>query len=226
MCETEPQMSSEFNFAGIVLAGGRSTRMGRDKASLQIGGQTMLGRVISTLRSMPMCRMVIVVAAEDQQLPELPGSVVVARDRSPNCGPLEGFATGLVELRKQAKAPTPIERCFLTSCDAPFLACEFVDAMMFKCRDAIDAAVPMHNGYPQPLAAAYSVSVLPIVEELLRGGIRSLTSIFPRVRTEHVDSEFLRQADPELLSLRNINTAEDFEWAERTALRVKSEAPF
>lgn len=210
-------MSSELNFAGIVLAGGRSTRMGRDKASLAVGGQTMLCRVVSTLHSIPNCRMIIVVVAEAQRLPELSGSVHVARDRSPNHGPLEAFATGLVELNKQSNDVGPIGKCFLTSCDAPFLRREFVQTVVAKCGDAIDAAVPVHDGYVQPLAAVYSVHVLPIVEELLSAGHRSLKSIFPLVRVEHVDSESLRQAEPELLSLRNVNTVDDFEWAERTA---------
>ncbi|MFN9719873.1 MAG: molybdenum cofactor guanylyltransferase [Planctomycetota bacterium] len=209
-------MSKNQNFVGIVLAGGRSTRMGNDKASLQIAGQTMLGRVTALLQSMPACRTVFVVAAEKQLLPQLPEGVRILNDRAPHRGPLEGFATALSVMKQD---PCIVRSCFLTSCDAPFLAAPFVTSLVGACQNDVDAAVPVYEGFPQPISAAYSADIIDVVDDLLAHDEKSMKTLLTRIRCRYVDAESLRDADPELLSLRNLNTPADFAWAVQKVAR-------
>src|SRR5438046_5450942 len=94
---------------GIVLCGGRSTRMGVPKATLPFGSETMLQRVVRLLEAV--VAPIIVVAAREQALPELPDRVVVARDEREQQGPLEGLRAGLSAL------PESVELAYVTSCD-------------------------------------------------------------------------------------------------------------
>src|SRR6476620_3094889 len=82
----------------IILCGGKSSRMGRDKATLQFGRELMLQRVVRLLSKIVRQEDIIVVAAPNQSLPELPASVKVARDIRELCGPLQGLATGLRDM--------------------------------------------------------------------------------------------------------------------------------
>src|SRR6202030_4816740 len=99
--------------AGIVLCGGRSTRMGVPKATLPFGSETMLQRVVRLLGTV--VSPVVVVAAREQSLPELPEDVAVTRDEREQRGPLEGLRAGLSALPKSA------DIAYVTSCDVPLL---------------------------------------------------------------------------------------------------------
>src|SRR5205085_12330412 len=98
---------------GIVLCGGRSSRMGRPKAWLPFGTELLLQRVVRVLRDV--VEPVVVVAAPDQEVPPLPVGVFRARDDREYLGPLNGLATGLAALHGQVAA------AYLSSCDVPFL---------------------------------------------------------------------------------------------------------
>src|SRR5262245_36754359 len=98
---------------GIVLCGGRSTRMGSPKALLPFGSETMLQRVVRGLGTV--VSPIVVVAAEGQELPELPTSIVIARDENEDRGPLEALRAGLKGL------PEGAEAAYVTSCDVPLL---------------------------------------------------------------------------------------------------------
>ncbi len=86
----------------IVLCGGQSTRMGSSKAMLPFGPERMLQRVVRLVGEAVPRENIVVVAAEGQELPPLPGEIVVTRDRRPNRGPLEGLACGLAALAEKA----------------------------------------------------------------------------------------------------------------------------
>ena len=103
---------------GIVLCGGRSSRMGRPKAWLPFGDEVMLQRVVRIVRAV--VEPVVVVAAPGQDVPELPPEVEIVRDEIEGKGPLGGLAAGLAALEGQADA------AYLSSCDVPFLMPEFV----------------------------------------------------------------------------------------------------
>ena len=103
---------------GIVLCGGRSTRMGTPKALLPFGSETMLQRVVRLLATV--VSPIVVVAAPQQSLPGLPADVIVTRDEREGRGPLEGLRAGLKAL------PSSIETAYVTSCDVPLLVPDFV----------------------------------------------------------------------------------------------------
>ena len=191
---------------GIVLCGGGSRRMGRPKEWLPFGPERMLQRVVRLVGEA--VQPVIVVAAEGQALPPLPAAVEIARDRRPDRGPLEGLAAGLRAIGDRAEA------AFVTSCDVPLLVPAFVRRVI-ELGAGRDVAVPHVEGFDQPLAAVYRRSVLPHAEALLAEGRLRPAFLFERVRTRRITAEELRDVDPRLTSLANVNTPADY----RTALR-------
>ncbi len=205
----------------VVLCGGRSTRMGQDKASLPFGTETMLARVIRIVADVVPERMIVVVAAEGQELPPLNRPVRVVYDREPEQGPLEGLAVGLQELDGKA------DFIYATSCDVPLLVPAFVEHMFQRISsgstetgisvDPFEIAVPRDGSHFHPLAAVYHSSVLKHVQQLLSNGQRRPRMLFQAATTLEVDVEELRTADPELRSLMNLNHPDDYQRAIRLA---------
>jgi molybdopterin-guanine dinucleotide biosynthesis protein A len=187
--------------AGIVLCGGQSLRMGRSKALLAFGTETMLQRVTRLLAVA--VDTIVVVAASRQRLPPLPPEAHVVRDRYRGQGPLEGIATGLAALDQD------VEAVYITGCDVPLLAPAFVSRVVSLLGEH-DCAVPRSDGIEQPLAAAYRPRVRAQVDALLTQNNRSVRALFSRVRTRFIDVEDLKAVDPQLLSLRNCNTPADY----------------
>jgi molybdopterin-guanine dinucleotide biosynthesis protein A len=188
---------------GIVLCGGKSTRMGSSKAMLPFGSETMLQRVVRLLGEV--VSPIVVVAAVDQELPALPRDVVVARDEREARGPLEGLRAGL-----KALAPD-VERAYVTSCDVPLLVPNFVRQML-DLAQAYDVAVMEIDGFTHPLSAVYRRATLPCIEDLLAQDRLRPVFLFESVKTRRVRPEEIT-ADPDLRTLRNLNTRDDYERA-------------
>lgn len=186
----------------LILCGGHSTRMGRDKASLAFGAETLLQRVVRLVR--PLVDEVVVVARPGQALPELPGDVRIAHDEIEDQGPLGGLQAGL----RVATA----DALYTTGCDVPFLQAALVELLFERLGEA-DIAVADEGGFTHPLAAVYRTTVLPIVERLLAEERRRPIFLYGEVPTVRVEEADLRTADPELLSLANLNTPEAYEAA-------------
>jgi molybdopterin-guanine dinucleotide biosynthesis protein A len=197
----ESRLARSVTAAGIVLCGGRSTRMGSSKALLPFGTETMLQRVIRLLTTV--ASPLVVVAAPEQPLPELPTSVTVTRDEREGRGPLEGLRAGLKAL------PGDAEIAYVTSCDVPLLVPAFVDRMVELLGDH-DIAVVEIDGFPHPLSAVYRRRTLPHVEALLAADRLRPVFLFDAVRTRRVQPEELASVDPQLLTLRNLNTRQDY----------------
>jgi molybdopterin-guanine dinucleotide biosynthesis protein A len=160
---------------------------------------------------------VAVVAAAGQELPELPPEVILARDRRPERGPLEGIAAGLRAVAGRADA------AFVTACDVPLLKPAFIRRVV-ELSAGYDAAVPHVDGYDEPLSAVYRTGVLPQVEALLAADRLRPAYLFDAVRTRRIAPEELADVDPELESLANLNTPEDYRAAlERAGLPVPPE---
>jgi molybdopterin-guanine dinucleotide biosynthesis protein A len=189
------------NAGGIVLCGGRSTRMGSSKALLAFGAETMLQRVVRLLGTV--VSPVVVVAAPGQSLPELPASVTVTRDEKEGRGPLEGLRAGLTAL------PADVQIAYVTSCDVPLLVPAFVHRMVDLLGDH-DIAVVEIDGFPHPLSAVYRRRTLPHVEALLAADRLRPVFLFEAVATRRVQPPELTSVDPDLLTLRNLNTQEDY----------------
>jgi len=188
---------------GIVLCGGKSTRMGTSKAMLPFGSETMLQRVVRLLSEI--VPTIVIVAAVDQELPELPPQIVVTRDEHEGRGPLEGLRAGLKAL------PAEVERAYVTSCDVPLLVPAFARQMLDLSRGH-DAAVMEIEGFTHPLSAVYARTALAPIEELLANDRLRPTFLFDIVKTRRVRPEEIT-ADPDLRTLRNLNTREDYERA-------------
>ena len=195
---------------GIVLCGGKSTRMGVPKATLAFGPETMLQRVVRLLGTV--VSPIVVVAGREQPLPELPSDSIVTRDEREQRGPLEGLRAGLKAL------PDVVDVAYITSCDVPLLVPAFVGRMVELLGNR-DIAVMEIDGFPHPLSAVYRRDTLPHVEALLEKDKLRPVFLFDAVRTRRVRPEEMLSADPQLYTLRNLNTREDY-------LRALSEAGF
>jgi molybdopterin-guanine dinucleotide biosynthesis protein A len=197
-------MKSPLAVGGIVLCGGQSSRMGRPKAWLPFDGEVMLQRVVRILQQA--VEPVVVVAAPQQELPELPAEVLVSRDDVPGRGPLQGIAAGLHALDGRADA------AYVSSCDVPFLRLQFVRHMIAALGDA-EIAVPYTDGYHHPLAAVYRTRIIPAVDRLLAQNRLRPFFLFEAVPTNTVSADALHAVDAQLESLRNLNTPQDYEAA-------------
>ena len=190
-----------MNAGGVILCGGKSTRMGSPKASLPFGPETMLQRVVRLLGTV--VSPIVVVSALQQSLPALPADVIVTRDEREGRGPLEGLRAGLKAL------PATSDIAYVTSCDVPLLVPGFVRQMIALLTDH-DIAVMEIDGFPHPLSAVYRRDTLPHVEALLAEDRLRPVFLFDRVRTRRVQPAEMIAVDPELLTLRNLNTREDY----------------
>jgi molybdenum cofactor guanylyltransferase len=195
--------SSRGAIGGIVLCGGKSTRMGTSKAMLPFGPETMLQRVVRLLSTV--VSPIVAVAAVDQELPNLPPDIIVTRDENEGRGPLEGLRAGLKAL------PASVDAAYVTSCDVPLLETGFVRQMIDLAR-GFDIAVMEIDGFTHPLSAVYRRATLPRVEDLLANNRLRPVFLFDAVNTRRVKPEEMT-ADPELRTLRNLNTREDYERA-------------
>jgi len=186
---------------GIVLCGGKSTRMGVPKATLPFGPETMLQRVVRLLGTV--VSPVVVVAAQGQPLPKLPDEITVTHDEREQRGPLEGLRAGLKAL------PNSVDIAYITSCDVPLLVPGFVVRMIELLGDH-DIAVMEIDGFPHPLSAVYRRDTLPHVELLLAKDKLRPVFLFDAVRTRRVRPDEMVSVDRELRTLRNLNTREDY----------------
>ena len=186
---------------GIILCGGKSTRMGVPKATLPFGSETMLQRVVRLLATV--VSPIVIVAAPGQDLPELPADLAVTRDEREGRGPLEGLRAGLKAL------PHSVDAAYVTSCDVPLLVPGFVERMIALMGDH-DIAVMEVDGFPHPLSAVYRRTTLPHVEALLARDRLRPVFLFDAVRTRRVQTSEMIAVDPQLQTLRNLNTREDY----------------
>ena len=177
--------------------------MGTSKALLPFGPETMLQRVVRLLGEV--VTPIVVVAAGDQELPALPSGVIATRDEREGRGPLEGLRAGLKAL------PEHVDAAYVTSCDVPLLVPGFVRQML-DLASSYDVAVMEIDGFTHPLSAVYRRSTLAHVEDLLAKDRLRPAFLFDAVKTRRVRPEEMT-ADPDLRTLRNLNTREDYERA-------------
>jgi molybdopterin-guanine dinucleotide biosynthesis protein A len=177
--------------------------MGASKALLPFGPETMLQRVVRLLGEV--VSPIVVVAAAGQELPPLPADVVLTRDEREGRGPLEGLRAGLAAL------PAHVDLAYATSCDVPMLVPGFV-AQMVELSAGYDVTVMEIDGFTHPLSAVYRRAALPHIEALLAQDRLRPVFLFEAVRTRRVSPAEIT-ADPELRTLRNLNTREEYERA-------------
>jgi molybdopterin-guanine dinucleotide biosynthesis protein A len=200
--------------AGIVLAGGRSSRMGTPKAALEWHGSTLLHRTVSIV-ARATSGPVVVVRAPGQDLPDLPRGTLVVEDPREGNGPVQGIAAGLSALVGQAEA------AFISSTDLPFLHPAFIRRVVrglgqARSEDGADVCLPVARGYPQPLAAAYRVALAGTAGRLVKEGRLRPAFLFEECVVRRLNDAMLKAdpalaaLDPELDSLVNVNEPADY----------------
>ena len=187
----------------MVLAGGESRRMGRDKLLLEVGGVPLLHRVRDALSTR--CAEIVVVGSggESARLGEISR---ISDERRGGLGPLAGMETGLATAGNRL--------VFVAAGDMPFLSADLVCYLLerLETRD-IAAVVPRHRGRTHPLCAAYDREILSQVRSVLDGGVRSVGEFLKDLdQVEYVEEHLRRFGDPDIF-LMNVNSPEDLDRA-------------
>lgn len=199
-------MTSPPPTSAVVLAGGLSSRLGRDKRRLRLwgeGGPTLLERTVATVGAL--CAEVVVVLNDPEGWPGLPARLV--GDQYPDGGALGGIASGL------AGAAHPY--ALVVACDMPLLSAPLLAAMLARPRD-YDVLVPRsptpgaarNNLDIEPLHAIYSRACLGPIHDTLEASRRQIAAFFPAVRVAYVEPAEIARHDPRGFSFLNINTVE------------------
>ena len=181
----------------VILAGGQSRRMGRDKLQLTLGGETLLARALR--RYAEVFPRVLVSVAGPEKYPELGEKRVF--DRWPGAGPLAGLQAGLLASG---------EDVFLTAADMPFSSPEKALMLSSLCGEAEACVLTDGAGRWEPLFGFYRLSVLPRAEALLSSGKRSMGALLASVKLREVRPAELGEG-PDSLLTRNVNNPEDYE---------------
>lgn len=187
-----PPLNSGLATAGFVLAGGLSSRMGRDKASLLWGGKSLLARAVTVVQAVTG---VIAIVGD----PALHGidSIPVICDRFRGAGPLGGIEAAL--------AWSSASWNLIAACDMPALDAKVLEAILQRATDMpeCDAVIPISGGMPQPLCAAYHRRTLPAIQRALEAGTFKMMEALGSVRVGRLEI-------PCSDSFRNVNTPEDW----------------
>ena len=187
---------------GVVLAGGKSLRYGRNKALEVFKGQRLIERGVEALR--PFCDPLLVVANDLGAYYDVRATLV--QDIMAHQGPLGGLYTALLF--------SPNDWAFVRATDMPFLVPELL-TMMLEMRGECDAVIPLLNERYEPLLALYRRSCIPAIADTIEGGERKVVVFFRRVKIKTLPEALWRTVDPEGLSFMNVNTLDDWnhlEW--------------
>ena len=185
------------NISAAILAGGKSRRMGRNKALLPFRGRPLVARVHETLQ--PLFEDIFLVTNDPGLFDFVPCPKIP--DRVPGKGPISGVDAAL----RHSRNPYVL----VVGCDAPFLSPSLLELLAGKTEEA-DLVIPIGPDGPEPLCAVYGKGFLPHIEESLRKGDFSLMALVGRSRTREIPAEEVAGVDPGFRSFMNINTPGDF----------------
>lgn len=211
----------DSRLAAIVLCGGQSQRMGTAKANLRFGDELLIERVVRLLSQL--AEHVLVVAAPDQQLPELLEDVIVLRDRVPDQGPLEAIACGLRyldELNRRSNRGD-VKYAWVHSVDSPFVSRELVEWIWSHVDGETsnssrpDAIVAKNADHSFPLTALYQVAVHQEVDRFMSAGNRRVLSLLDHLNTMWVDLESTQKCEQFERAVTNMNSPQQYEQALR-----------
>ena len=192
----------------IILAGGKSFRLGNDKALATVGDKSLIQQVVSCVSVL--CNDITIVTDQERTFPQFNDqtNLRTTTDMFPGKGPLGGIYTGLV-----------ISDSFynlVVACDMPFLNQGLLRYMIELSADS-DLVIPRLGNLVEPLHAVYAKSCLAPIEHLLEQGKLSITEVISLVRVRYVEAEEIDKFDPYHLSFFNINTKADLEKARKLA---------
>jgi molybdopterin-guanine dinucleotide biosynthesis protein A len=177
---------------GVILAGGKSLRYGRNKALVKIDGIPLIERAITVMNSLFRHLILITNTPDEYSYLKLP----MHEDLIKGLGPLGGIFTALMTIRNEAG--------FFVACDMPYLNRELIHHMV-EVRDDFDAVVPRTHGGTEALHALYGKRCLPPIKRLIDSSQYQILRFFPKVSVRYIDENEIRRFDPPLASFFNIN---------------------
>lgn len=183
---------------GVILSGGKSTRMGTNKAFLEIEGMRLIDRAVMMFRNI----FQEVILSTNSPLEYLDQDCIIASDIFKNKGALGGIYTGLFY--------ASCDHVFVSACDMPFLNRPFIEHMI-KCTDGYDIVVPEPADGLQPLHAIYSKKCLSPIKKLMDAGNLKVTGFYRGLKTMVIPEAVIKTFDPKAKMFMNINTRDDFE---------------
>jgi len=187
---------------GFVLAGGKSSRMGANKALMRLNDATLLERTADILRQV--CERVVIIGQR-----ELYGAFgECVEDAYPNCGPLAGIHVALLN--------SQTSHSLITAVDTPFLSAEFLDYLIARAlKSSAMVTAPRIAGQVQPLCSVFSRDFLPLAEAALKSGRYKVEPTFPPQQTLIIAEGDLPGFEIAAEMFENLNTPEDFERARK-----------
>ena len=188
-------------YGAIILAGGSSSRMGKDKASLKISGESMVERLV--LRLSPIVAEIVVIRAPGQTIPNIPEKLKhrtkVGWDSVKDRGPLQGIVDALPLLN------SAIDKVFLLTCDLPHITTDWLQTLKDFMTEEFDLVCTEENEISNPLLAIYRRPVLEPASKLLAGGKRRPISLWEGWRMARISAP---KETPWIC--RDVNTPEEF----------------
>ena len=195
-------MNNSQRVTGIILAGGKSSRLGRDKAWEDVGGQRIIDRVIGALQSS--CDEVLIIGDRPERENELslPKCIQYRSDELKGRGSIGGLYTGL-------KASDTLWS-LVVACDMPFISRELIRFMLsIISKNRCDAIVPVINGRYQPTHALYNSTCIPFIEKNISSGNFRMDSYFDEIYLEEISEDVINSIQGAELSFFNVNTEDD-----------------
>lgn len=204
MVRSDRSSSTEQALAAIVLCGGRSQRMGQDKAWVRVGDRTLLQHVVDRVRPVGQT---IVVSAARQHLPELPADIRVVADECPEAGPLAGLLSGLNALSllhgSEPDGPGQPDAVWVTGCDTPLIDERLIRGVASQL-GAADVALVQHESHWNPLLAVYHRRVQARLQTLFDHNERSLFRCLQHLNCRVIAADQVARPG----QLINVNTPE------------------
>ncbi|MBZ0289684.1 MAG: molybdenum cofactor guanylyltransferase [Anaerolineae bacterium] len=185
----------------VILAGGESSRMGRDKSFVELGGKPLIAHVIERVSQLGLPILILANESEPYQAFGLP----VRTDVFPLRSSLNGLYSALMH--------SPSEYTICVACDMPFLNPQLL-AYLISLREGYDAVVPVVGGHPQGLHAVYRKNCLDVMRGQLEQNHLRIRDLYERFKTRRVDEDDMRRFDKDLTAFENVNTPEALRAAE------------
>lgn len=202
-----PMDRNSEDLSAFILAGGKSTRMGADKAFVQLHGQTLLARSLHLARSITSKVAIVGSASKFSAFPR------VVEDRFPECGPLGGIHAALMA--------SPSQLNVIVAVDIPFISKELLQFLVECARNSCaTVTVPCAGGRLQPLCAVYCPEFGGVAEEALKSGHYKIDALFDKVTVRVVEEDALVAAGFTAPMFRNLNTKEDLQQAVEAAQKT------
>lgn len=187
-----------FNVTGIILAGGRSARIGTHKAFLKIGEKRIIEEILAKFKGI--FKEIIIIANEIERFNFL--KVKVIPDAIPSKGPLGGIYTGLISSNNLYN--------FIVACDMPFINKNLIRYILSRAQD-FDVVIPKVKQRYEPLCALYSKKCVTIIKDALDKDNVRIVDILPLVNVKLIVESEIKEFDSEFISFKNINTEEDYQ---------------